>query len=267
MGKKAKTVKGSTEELARLGPYQLQEQVPQSDVSQGELYRAEHETSGATALVLKPAAHEGETPPTDWLVRLVSSASPGYVALEVVDSPWSVAPDKHSVEALLFLFEGVRKGMRRMARAFPDIHEPPLRWRLGLALAGAAAACALLFALEHLASVSHSPSGPEPMASTPPAPTSDEVPTVDWEVGPFSSGSLVDTADAGESVLARPLPREPFKGQKRPPCARHSEVELIGACWVPHKLKAPCPEELYEHQGECYVPAFSARPPPQSLGQ
>jgi hypothetical protein len=34
-----------------------------------------------------------------------------------------------------------------------------------------------------------------------------------------------------------------------------------------HKLKAPCPDVLYEYQGECYVPAFSAKPPPQSLGQ
>jgi hypothetical protein len=68
-------------------------------------------------------------------------------------------------------------------------------------------------------------------------------------------------------VLARPLPKEPFKGQKRPPCTRYAEVELVGACWAPHKLKAPCPETLFEHQGECYLPSFSAKPPPSSLGQ
>jgi cytochrome c peroxidase len=28
-----------------------------------------------------------------------------------------------------------------------------------------------------------------------------------------------------------------------------------------------CPDVLYEHQGACYAPAFSARPPPSSLGQ
>ncbi|WP_245815021.1 hypothetical protein [Cystobacter ferrugineus] len=78
---------------------------------------------------------------------------------------------------------------------------------------------------------------------------------------------LVDTADAGQSVLARPLPREPFKGQKRPPCTRYAEVELVGACWLPHELKAPCPDVLYEHQGKCYSPAFSAKQPPSSLGQ
>jgi len=84
---------------------------------------------------------------------------------------------------------------------------------------------------------------------------------------PFTSGSLVDTLPQGEPVLSRPLPREPIKGQKRPPCTRYAEVEIIGACWTPHELKAPCPDVLYEYKGECYVPAFSAKPPPQSLGQ
>lgn len=60
-------------------------------------------------------------------------------------------------------------------------------------------------------------------------------------------------------------PQEPFKGQKRPPCTRYVEVELIGACWGPHELKAPCPDVLYEHQGKCYVPLFSAKPPPSAL--
>lgn len=70
------------------------------------------------------------------------------------------------------------------------------------------------------------------------------------------------------AIRARPTSaKEPFKGQKRPPCTRYAEVELVGACWAPHKLKAPCPETLFEHQGECYLPSFSAKPPPSSLGQ
>ena len=238
----------------QLGPYQLEEQVPQSHLSQGAFYRATHETSGATALVFKPADEEGAARPRNWRVRLISSASPGYMALEVEDSPWSVAPDRHSVEALMFLFEGVREGVRRMARAFPDIQEPRPRWRL--ALASAVAVCTLLFALVRLAPVSLAPSGPEPLVSTPPAPRSHDF-----------NAWLADTTDAGESVLARPLPREPFKGQKRPPCTRYTEVELVGGCWMTHELKAPCPDELFEHQGKCYAPIFSAKPPPQSLGQ
>ncbi|HYO60014.1 hypothetical protein [Archangium sp.] len=175
----------------QLGPYQLQEQVPQSNLSQGAFYRATHETSGATALVFKPADEEGAARPRNWRVRLISSASPGYMALEVEDSPWSVAPDRHSVEALLFLFEGVREGVRRMARAFPDIQEPRPWWRL--ALASAAAVCTLLFALVRLAPVSLPPSGPEPLANTPPAPMSHEVPTVGGTPYPFFNAWLADT--------------------------------------------------------------------------
>ena len=242
-------------EAERVGPYQLHEPLPQTRLGQGELYRATHTTSGVAALVLKPAAGEDAAPPKDWRVSLISSASPDYVALEVVDSPWSVAPDKHSMESLVFTFEGVREGVRQMDHALAA-PERRLRRHLRLVLVGAAAACALLFALVCLAPMSQPPSGPEPLAGTAPGP---------MDPDPYFSSSLLDTTDAGESVLARPLPSEPFKGQKRPPCNRNVEVELIGACWTPHELKAPCPDELFEYQGKCYLPGFSAKPPPQSF--
>ena len=154
-----------------------------------------------------------------------------------------------------------------MARAVADTQEPRRRWRLGLGVVSAATVCALLLALVHLVPMSQPPSAPEPLASTHPAPIRHEEPTAGENPDTPTHGGLVDTEDAGQSVLARPLPREPFKGQKRPPCTRYAEVELVGACWLPHKLKAPCPDVLYEHQGECYSPAFSAKPPPSSLGQ
>ncbi|AKJ02508.1 hypothetical protein ATI61_108104 [Archangium gephyra] len=257
----------SWEERTQLGPYQLEEQVPQPADSPGELYRARHEESGATALVLKPAAEEDVALLKDWRVRIISSITPSYIAMEVEDSRWSVAPDKHSVEALVFLLEGVRAGVRRMTRALSDADEPRLRWRLGLALAGTAVVCTLFFAWVRLAEEPQASSDQESATLTPPALMSHEEPTGSGNPDQPTHGGLVDTADAGEFVLARPLPREPFKGQKRPPCTRYAEVELVGACWLPHKLKAPCPDVLYEHQGECYSPAFSARPPPQSLGQ
>lgn len=260
-----KQAESSGEEAEQLGPYQLQEQMPQDDYSQGELYRATHETSGATALVLKPASGEDSAGLKDYRVRVISSAAPGYFALEVEDSRASVAPHRHSVEALMVLFEEVREGVRRMALAFDTPHAPRFRWRLGPTLASAATVCVLLLALVRLALVSPPPSSPEFLANIPPVTPCDEVPTAGGTPEQPTHGGLVDTADAGASVLARPLPREPFKGQKRPPCTRYAEVELVGACWLPHELKAPCPDVLYEHQGKCYSPAFSAKPPPQSL--
>ena len=253
-----KKSEASGEGAERVGPYLIQEQVQQSDDSQEELYLATNETSGATALVRKHAAEEGKAPRKEWRVFLGSWASRGYSAMEVEHTDWARAQDRQSAESLLLTLEGVLEEVRRMGRAVSDPHEPRLRWRLGWGVASAVTGCALLLALVRLAPVSQPPSAR-------PAPLSHEVPSAPgtWD---FNSW-LADTAAQGQPVLARPLPKEPFKGQKRPPCTRYVEVELVGACWAPHKLKAPCPETLFEYQGECYLPSFSAKPPPSSLGQ
>jgi hypothetical protein len=253
-----KKSEASGEGPERVGPYLLQEQVQQSEDSQGELYLATHETSGATALVRKHAAEEGTAPRKEWRVRLGCWASQGYSALEVEHTDWARAQDKQSAESLLPTLEGVHEEVRRMARVVADPHPPRLRWPRGVALASAATVGTLLFALVCLALVSQSPSVP----SVPPSyEVSTAAETLDFRAW------LADTTPPGQTVFARPLPKEPFKGQKRPPCTRYTEVELVGGCWAPHKLKAPCPQDLFEYQGECYIPSFSAKPPPSSLGQ
>ena len=253
-----KKSEASGEEPERLGPYLLQEQVEQSNDSQVELYLATHETSGATALVRKHAAEESAAPRKDWRVRLGFWASRGYSAMEVEHTDWARAQDRQSAESLLLTLEGVLEEVRSMVRAVSDTHEPRLRWRLGWGVVSAATVCALIFALVHLVHMSQSPNAP-------PSPLSHEVPTA---AGTSDFRAVLTDATAQEQpALTRPLPKEPFKGQKRPPCNRYSEVELVGACWMPHRLKAPCLEDLFEYKGECYVPAFSAKPPPQSLGQ
>ncbi|PTL85040.1 hypothetical protein [Vitiosangium sp. GDMCC 1.1324] len=257
----------SGEELEQLGPYQLKEQVPQSPGSQGELYRATHEESGATALVLKPA-EEDKVPQKDWRVHLSASASEKYVAMVVEQTPWSVAADRQSVESLLCTLEEVHESVRRMTDALAEPEEPRPLWRQGLGLASAAAAVfAVLFALVRLVSGFPPPSGSGPLADTPPVLTSDDAQVAGGTPGDdLGSGFLADALDGGEPmVVARPLPREPLKGQKRPPCTRYVEVEINGACWAAHELKAPCPDALYEYQGKCYLAAYSAKPPPQSL--
>ncbi|HYO71272.1 MAG TPA: hypothetical protein VEU33_34855 [Archangium sp.] len=255
-----KKSEASSQDVERVGPYQLHEQVPQDEHGRGELYRATHETSGATALVFRPA--ENDTAPlTDWRVRCISSASPGYLALEVEHAPGSVEPDGQSVEELMCMFEDVRAGVTRMAHVFPDYDEPRFRWRV--ALAGAAAVFALVFFL-----LRHSPpppGGSDPLAGVAPAAVSQEVPT-DTAI-PLMGNSFWDVADGGTSAISHPFPRKPYKGQRRPPCKPRIEVEIMGACWVPHKLKAPCPEELYEYQGECYTTSMLPPPVPQSIGQ
>ncbi|MFL5348252.1 MAG: hypothetical protein ACJ8AT_25950, partial [Hyalangium sp.] len=167
----------SWEERTQLGPYQLEEQMPQPPHSPAELYLATHEKSGATALVLKPDAEADPARLKDFRVHVISSAAPSYVALEVVDSRRAKVSGAHSAESLIFLLRDVRWGLRSMARAFDGPREPRRRWRQRLALVGAAAVGAVLFALVCLAFESPSPRGPEFLASTPSALMNDDVPT------------------------------------------------------------------------------------------
>ena len=258
-------------ERAQVGPYQIEEQLPQDPHTPGELYLATHEESGATALVLKPAAGEDEAPIPDLQVHFIASQEEDYLALEVKDTRRARAPDKYSADALMPLLGDVHEGVGRMARALDGPESPSPLWRLGLALAVTAALGALLFALGHLASGPRPPGGPQSLASTPPAAESPDVheDTAGTPDDPSDEGWLSDAQDAGnEFPIARPLPGEPLKGQKRPPCARYVEAELIGACWIILELKAPCPDRphyVYEHEGKCYAPILSAKPPPQSV--
>jgi len=255
-----KKSEASGDGLERLEPYVIQEQVQQSHDSQGECYLATNETSEGRALLRKLAAEERAAQRGDWQVLLGSWASRGYSAMEVLHTDWARAQDRQSAESLLFTLEAVLEEVRRMLQAVSGPPEPRFQWR---GVVGAATVCALLVVLVRLASESPPPSAPS-------AAMSHEVLTATGTSEPDFNAWLADTvdpADAGQSVLARPLPKEPLKGQKRPPCTRYVEVELVGACWAPHELKAPCPETLFEHQGKCYLPSFSAKPPPSSLGQ
>jgi hypothetical protein len=231
----------SWEEVEQVGPYQLREQVPQDEYSQGELYRATHETSGATALVLKPAEDEKGAPRLiDWQVRVISSASPSYVALEVENTPRSVDPDRHSVESLVCTFEDVREGVERMDHALHASNEARPWWRLGLALSGAAP---LVVALVRMMS--------SPVAEVR---VPEEVPEDAW-----ATDVHVDPVPVRSGEAPRPL-----SNQKRAPCTAGLEVEVSGACWLPIE-KRPCPPQTVAWQGQCLLPVAVPRPPVTSV--
>lgn len=65
--------------------------------------------------------------------------------------------------------------------------------------------------------------------------------------------------------LGGPMPSKPFPGQKRPPCGA-GQVAVNGACWAgPIKGKdAPCPQGMFDHESECYLPFFDAPRQPTS---
>jgi eukaryotic-like serine/threonine-protein kinase len=91
----------------------------------------------------------------------------------------------------------------------------------------------------------------------------------------------VDTPDAGvgEEVLlsaqdvpraavpiygvVRPMPKQPFPGQLKPPCDPDSQRVINGGCWFGPSsgLKPPCGKNAFEYEDGCYVPLFD--PPRQ----
>jgi hypothetical protein len=238
-----KKSESSREEVEQVGPYQLQEQVPQDDYSRGELYRATHETSGATALVFKLAAEEGAAPLKDLRVLLSASGAPAYVAMQVEHTPWAVAPDKQSVESLVFTVEGVHEAVGRMAHALHDSTGSRPWWLLGLALAGAAVlGVALLPAT--LAPVAEVRVQEE---------SSEEVWTTDVHMDP-----VPDSSDEA------PRPR---KNQKRAPCTAGLEREVSGVCWLATEHMPPkCPPQTVAYEGKCLLPVATPRPVPTSMG-
>jgi serine/threonine protein kinase len=97
-------------------------------------------------------------------------------------------------------------------------------------------------------------------------------PAVPEEDEPAEESRDGGSSAVGEAVLAKPvvprtplpmgkriglnMPKEPFPGQRRPPC-EEGDHELRGGCW--HKLDAKppkCVTYAYEWQGGCYKPAY-----------
>jgi hypothetical protein len=67
------------------------------------------------------------------------------------------------------------------------------------------------------------------------------------------------------AAIALDLPRDPLKGQCRPPCHPTGEVEINGGCWVQYgAARAPCGNAGYEWDGKCYLPIFPGQRQPTS---
>jgi len=234
-----KKSEASWDEPKQAGPYQLQEQVAQEDSSRWECYRATHQRSGARALLYKPAAgnEKGSQPLPDFRAHLTSSAAEGYFAVEVEDSPWAVAPDKHSVESLVCTFEDVREAVGRMNDALHTPDESRPWWRLGLALSGAAVLVVALL--------------PATLTSVAEVRVQEDATREAWAT----------------DVHVDPVPAKaplPVKNQKRAPCTEGLEVEVSGVCWLPI-AKSPCPPQTVAYQSQCLLPVAKPRPPVTSL--
>jgi hypothetical protein len=65
--------------------------------------------------------------------------------------------------------------------------------------------------------------------------------------------------------LGRAMPAKPYPDQRRPPCKPRMEVEINGGCWVGVLgQKPPCGNEMFDHEGACYLPSFTGPKTPTS---
>lgn len=70
--------------------------------------------------------------------------------------------------------------------------------------------------------------------------------------------------DQGRRGVGLDMPKNPFPGQRTPPCEK-PEIEVNGGCWVRlADATPPCGPRSYEWQKGCYWPSFENPRPPTS---
>jgi eukaryotic-like serine/threonine-protein kinase len=70
------------------------------------------------------------------------------------------------------------------------------------------------------------------------------------------------------NVMGRSMPKQPFPGQRKPPCEERVEKAINGACWVGvADEKPPCGPKMFDHEDRCYLPSYDAPRQPASEKQ
>jgi serine/threonine protein kinase len=98
----------------------------------------------------------------------------------------------------------------------------------------------------------------------PPVPIADEhhVPPIDAPDAGVLEEALASAQDFPRvevplNALGRPVPKEPFPGQRKPPCNPKVERVINGACWAGGIEKPPCGPGAYDYEERCYMPSFN----------
>jgi serine/threonine protein kinase len=75
------------------------------------------------------------------------------------------------------------------------------------------------------------------------------------------------SAGVSPSAIGREMPKQPFPGQRKPPCEPRLETEIMGACWVRVGSEtSPCGMKMFDWGGMCFTPSFTAPRQPTSDG-
>jgi hypothetical protein len=67
-------------------------------------------------------------------------------------------------------------------------------------------------------------------------------------------------------VLSLPMPKDPFPGQRRPPCDPKFERAINGGCWTGPigEWKPPCGGRAVDFDDGCYIPVYNLPRQPTS---
>lgn len=244
----------------RLGPYLVGRRSWDIGKGLGRVHEAHNLETGAFALVLAPGRVETWRSHTAWTVHATSRVWPPFFALEVELAPDSQAPAFHELPLMFDLLKGALGHVRTQDRAEVHAHltrKPQGAWPKRLlargpwlfAGAGVAVAAGLALTL-----------WPCPPEST----QTQQAPAV-AEAALDEPIAFTDMEDATPQVIGYPMPKAPFKEQRKPPCLEGTEVEIRGGCWVPLEYRPPCPRSTAEFEGKCYMPVRKKDPPPTSL--
>lgn len=262
--------------MATFGPYELQETL--SDNKRGAVYRARGPRGPALLYVPVRDSLDRSQLPLSFVVH--TSTSPSFWAIEIP----SVIPEMSQkllgmtfwrfLSVLGYLLKFIKLEFVQANTAVKPAPKPkpkrrePQRWvtlRSAHVLGGVALLTGAVALVVALFSTTPAPK-PADLVTAPSVAASGGVDPAAG-AGAGSLWALPTALPSGSGIqkpqahvfAAVPMPPQPLPGQERPPCAL-PEKEVNGGCWFELSSPAPCPDNIVEYKGRCYIPA---RPPIQ----
>ncbi|WP_434384027.1 hypothetical protein [Melittangium boletus] len=231
----------------RIGPYEIGGRRQDLPEDAGEIHEGRHVETGAPVLALRPGPGMTWRPRSSWEVLTTQVLQPDLLIVHPRWPSGAQAPSFHElslayihIAGALALLDQQREGSSFGALTPGPVRAPRRAVRWGLAGAVLAAGLALLL---------------WPRVAE----------RVEKDHVPGESIFFADGQDLSVAGIAYKMPDKPFKEQRKPPCLKETEVEVLGGCWILHTKTAPCPPSTAEYQGKCYFPVRKPDPAPNSV--